>query len=639
MANNEGALPNTVQELIQSVSVQILGSSKFRRFQRLYGNDRIAFVYDVLPHYAKTLAPYQEEILGTFDEGHERVSVRGPHGLGKTFIAAVLTHHTVLTAEDDAKIPTTASAWRQLEHYLWPEIKKLAKGLDWVTIGREPYTRDELLQLSIRLSQGTVEAFAVASDDHNTIEGAHATQMFYIFDEAKSIPRPTWNAAEGAFATMGLGGIKPMDDVAIVDIVEQPGLVLYTEEADRIAISNIDFSEPEIDVDYVDRDNGNNNSEYNNGLALGNNPSEYNKDGGSGKPLVIYSNTPGNKPSTSYPTTPPGRQPLDQPTPINAPPFQQSSNQSIDSLEWLDNIQSTIVSMEVMEARAFAISTPGEPSGQFYDIHMRKPGYEDWVVRHVSIEEAIKAGRVSPKWVKQRARQWGLDSAIFMNRVLGEFADITEEGVIPMSWIRMANNRWSNWRKGGGGVEQFVGKKTLGVDVARGGVDKTVMAVRHALCISSIHVFSKLPTTSTAGYAKTLGGGRYIHIETDGGLGASVYDMLHEDGIPLLRPITVNGATTFRDKSGELGFANVRSAMWWHMRELLDPNNGEEVLLPPIQELITDLASPRYTMRRQGIVQVEGKDEIALRIGRSTDYGDAVCLAFWKTSSGGGVVI
>ena len=42
---------------------------------------------------------------------------------------------------------------------------------------------------------------------------------------------------------------------------------------------------------------------------------------------------------------------------------------------------------------ALAISTPGEPNGRFYDIHARKPGYEDWWVRHVTLAEAIAAGR------------------------------------------------------------------------------------------------------------------------------------------------------------------------------------------------------------------------------------------------------
>ena len=623
MSDQVNQTPQNIQELIQSISVQVLGSSKHARFQKMYQNDRIAFVYDCLPAYKKTLAPYQEEILGYFDDNNDRVAVRGPHGLGKTFIAAILTHHAVLTANTDAKIPTTASAWRQLEFYLWPEIRKIAKALDWVTIGREPYQKNEMLQLSLKLG-GIVEAFAVASDDHTTIEGAHATRIFYIFDEAKTIPRPTWNAAEGAFSTGGLG--REIKHVDVEEIIDQPGL--YIREGDSGLTSIVYPSDNQGDsIGYaVPGGNGHNNKEA---LDVYNTP--YNPNNG---PITT--------PSTGITrTTHPAQQPIDRPAP-GARPVLPGSNTivqgSMDTMEHVDNIEVTITNTNIMDAKAFAISTPGEPSGQFFDIHNKKVGYEDWLVRHVKVEEAIAAGRISAKWVRQRARQWGVDSSLFQNRVLGEFADMTEEGVIPLSWIRLANKRWSNWYAKGGAIAIHTGKQSMGVDVARSGEAKTVLALRNALCISGIHVYSKLPLTSIAGHIQALARGRYIHIETDGGLGAGVYDILKEDGVPLLRPITVNGATHIRDKSGELGFENVRAAMWWNMRELLDPVNGEEVMLPPIDLLTGDLSTPRWNMKRNAIVCLESKVNIELRIGRSTDYGDAVCLAFWKTSSGGGVM-
>jgi hypothetical protein len=309
-----------------------------------------------------------------------------------------------------------------------------------------------------------------------------------------------------------------------------------------------------------------------------------------------------------------------------------------EDVEWIDVLRPEIIQDDIMEAKAFAISTPGIPSGQFYDIHIKKPGYEDWLTRHITLEEAIRAGRISAKWAKQRAKQWGIDSAIFQNRVLGEFADMSEEGVIPLSWVRAANNRWMAWYNKGADISVLPGRKTMGVDTARSGDAKTVLALRNALSIVALHVYSKLPLTSIAGHVQALARGRYIHIETDGGYGAAVYDICKDDNVPLLRPITVNGKTLMRDMTGELGFYNVRAAMWWNMRELLDPSHGYEIMLPPVELLREDLATPRYEIKRNAIVKLESKQEIKLRIGRSTDYGDAVCLAFWRTSGGGGVV-
>lgn len=485
-------------DLVQSINIHVSGRTQYTRFQRMYVNDRVAFVYDVFPQLKNTITPYQVEILSYFDEGKNRVAVRGPHGLGKTLTAALLVHHSVLTAEADCKVPTTASSYRQLDKYLWPEIKKVAGFIAWSVVGRPPYDRrKELLTTQIRLKGGTVEAFALASDQHQLIEGAHATFLAYVFDEAKAIPTPTWDAAEGAFSTEGIS--------------------------------------------------------------------------------------------------------------------------------------------KVHRCIAFAISTPGDPTGRFFDIHNGRAGLEDWTVRHVTLDEAIASGRISAKWAEGRRILWGEESATYQNRVLGEFADEGEDGVIPRSWIRLAQERWKDWDMRG--RPDSGSPIVMGIDVARKGKDRTVLACRHGSIVSTLHEFSKLPTTATAGHIKNHSNGHILNIEMDGGLGASVYDMLREDGVSFLRPITVSAKTSWRDKSGELSFANVRCAMWYNLREHMDPERGSGVALPLHEGLVRDLTAPRFAPpRRDGAITLESKRSIKSRLGRSTDYGDAVCLSFWNSSTGGGIV-
>jgi len=55
-----------------------------------------------------------------------------------------------------------------------------------------------MLGLSTRLPHG--EAFPVASDHPESMEGAHSDQVLYVFDESKIIPSPSWDSVEGAFA-------------------------------------------------------------------------------------------------------------------------------------------------------------------------------------------------------------------------------------------------------------------------------------------------------------------------------------------------------------------------------------------------------------------------------------------------------
>ena len=54
----------------------------------------------------------------------------------------------------------------------------------------------------------------------------------------------------------------------------------------------------------------------------------------------------------------------------------------------------------------------------------------------------IAAGRLTRSWAEQRCLQWGGEtSPIYQNRVLGEFVDDEELGVIPASWVDFAVTR------------------------------------------------------------------------------------------------------------------------------------------------------------------------------------------------------
>ena len=120
------------------------------------------------------------------------------------------------------------------------------------------------------------------------------------------------------------------------------------------------------------------------------------------------------------------------------------------------------------------------------------------------------------------------------------------------------------------------------------------------------------------------------------GIGAGVVDRLREMGYDdLVVPFNAAERTDFKDQSGLLGMVNKRAAVWWHMRELLDPSSGHAVALPPDDELIGDLTAPRSRPVSGGKIMVESKGDIRVRLGRSTDAGDAVVMAFWADSEAG----
>lgn len=198
--------------------------------------------------------------------------------------------------------------------------------------------------------------------------------------------------------------------------------------------------------------------------------------------------------------------------------------------------------------------------------------------------------------------------------------------VIPTAWVEAAQARWKPRAPRG---EMLA----MGVDVARGGKDKTTVATRHK---TEDHDwwFDKLlalPGTDTpdgnASAALALANRRDdapVMVDVIG-VGASTYDVLRGSGAQVLGVNVAEKATT-TDRSGRLTFFNLRSQLWWRFRELLDPAADTGVALPPDPELLGDLTAPKWELSGMTI-KVESREQIIERIGRSPDRGTAVLLA------------
>jgi hypothetical protein len=203
--------------------------------------------------------------------------------------------------------------------------------------------------------------------------------------------------------------------------------------------------------------------------------------------------------------------------------------------------------------------------------------------------------------------------------------------VIPTEWVRAAQARWKDDARPKDTKGRALPMTALGVDVARGGGDKTVLARRFGTWFAPLekHPGASTPDgpTVAALVAKALSDGGYANI--DGiGVGASVYDHCRQQpGIrERVRSIIYSEAATERDRSKTLSFRNLRAYAYWSFREALDPKTGDSLALPPDPELLADLCAPKWSMSLSG-VQVEAKEDIIKRIGRSPDSGDAVVLA------------
>jgi len=210
----------------------------------------------------------------------------------------------------------------------------------------------------------------------------------------------------------------------------------------------------------------------------------------------------------------------------------------------------------------------------------------------------------------------------------GDFMAGTEDDpwqVIPTAWVDAAMNRWQP-RHGKGPMD------SMGVDVARGGRDKTVISRRHGSWFDELLTFPGTQTPDGPTVAALAISNRRdlspVHIDIVG-WGSAAYDFLKSNEVQV---IGMNGAsgTTERTADKTLEFVNMRAQVWWRMREALDPLNTNPIALPNDSALRADLCAPRWLLRSNGIL-VEAKEDIIKRIGRSPDAGDAVCLANMAT--------
>jgi hypothetical protein len=198
--------------------------------------------------------------------------------------------------------------------------------------------------------------------------------------------------------------------------------------------------------------------------------------------------------------------------------------------------------------------------------------------------------------------------------------------VVPTAWVEAAQARWTERRPRG---EML----TIGVDVARGGKDKTVLSTRHKTPDSDwwfdrLKVHAGQDTPDGPKVAGLVIGERRdeatILLDVIG-VGASPYDVLN--GMDLdIYGINVSEKATAKDRSGKLSFFNLRSQLVWKFRELLDPAHDTGVALPPDPQLLKELCAFKWSLSGMTI-KVNSREDIVEDTGVSPDRASAVILA------------
>jgi len=220
----------------------------------------------------------------------------------------------------------------------------------------------------------------------------------------------------------------------------------------------------------------------------------------------------------------------------------------------------------------------------------------------------------------------GLPEPLRSQLLYGDFSIGVQDDpwqVIPTEWVRAAFRRYEE------GPKPDTPLETLGVDVARGGDDQTVICKRHGYWFPPLLKYPGRDTDdgpkAAAMVMRALGDNRaQINIDVIG-IGSSAYDSLVGQNFAVTG-VNFAAKSGAMDRAGQLTMRNKRAEAYWKARESLDPAKGDALAIAPDNELLADLTAPKWKITPQGI-QIESKVEIQKRIGRSTDCGDAFVLA------------
>ena len=263
-----------------------------------------------------------------------------------------------------------------------------------------------------------------------------------------------------------------------------------------------------------------------------------------------------------------------------------------------------------------AFGNPTRNTGRFRECFGRFR--HRWTTRRVDSRDVTLTDR---REIANWQADYGEDSDFFRIRVRGEFPRAGALQFIDGERIARAMAREARCHLG----EPLV----IGVDVARFGDDRSVIAFRRGLDART------LPPVKLRGVDLMTLAGRVAHLAIErraqavfvdeGGLGAGVVDRLRQ----LLRGQLVAGVNfagrADRTLMGE-GFpavANKRAEMWAALRDWLQAG-----ALPDDPEIAADLGGVEYGYNARNEIQLERKQDMKRRGLASPDIADALALTF-----------
>jgi len=221
-----------------------------------------------------------------------------------------------------------------------------------------------------------------------------------------------------------------------------------------------------------------------------------------------------------------------------------------------------------------------------------------------------RSNRIDEEWAREQIAEHGRDDPWVMVYILGLFPKTAISSLLSIDEVEAAMERTIEDRQS---IEIY--QKIIGVDVALGGLDSTVIFPRQGkIAFPYVELRSAKPSmiASRVITAKNKWKGEIEYIDDTGGFGSGVIDSMRQAGF---NPIGVH----FSEKSGDMRYFNKRSEMYFRMSEWVK-NGGCLPKCPKLKKQLTELS---YSFDK-GKFKLNPKKEL----GKSPDQADALALTF-----------
>lgn len=292
------------------------------------------------------------------------------------------------------------------------------------------------------------------------------------------------------------------------------------------------------------------------------------------------------------------------------------------------------------DCHIMAIGNPDDPTSHFERVcredsnwnTIQISSYDSPNFTDEEIPDEIARMLPSAEWVEEAAKEYGVGTAVYTAKVLGQFPKDASDAVIPYSYIGPCKYLQMGFHPDD--------RPTIGVDVGAGGDETVITAYQAGKYMvmpkrqgyindknqwRSRHDDPMLCVSEILDAIKATNAWR-VNIDAIG-VGWAVAGSVEEKAKSMGWKVQVNAVQVSEQSEEPEKYANIRAELWWGARMAFQGRIRDVEHLD--DQTINELTFPKWK-EQNGKIVIEKNEDIVKRLGRSPDNASSALLAAYE---------